>query len=284
MISQSHNSMHHDHPFHEQGHTLGVVSVTTNATGEVAASSSMDSVCRVWNLTTHETIALIAASTTESWSVAFSPNATPEGGLLLAVAGGTRGAIVLWHVNTSGDSEASATFHSELMLPEDQAKLKKERFVLSVAYSPDGQKVACGCMDGTVGVFEAATGSYLGGCAGHYKPVRSLAFLPDGRSLLTACDDMHVNLYDVANFSLVDSFSGHGSWVLSVAAHPNGNAFVSGGSDAKVKLFDVRSRSCVQTLSDHTDQVWSVSFNSDGTRLATASDDKSILCYSVGGE
>lgn len=149
--------------------------MTTNATGEVAASSSLDSVCRVWNLASHETMALIEASTTESWSVAFCPTEPPQGGLLLGVAGGTRGAIVLWHVNTSPDSEATATFHSEMMLPalpEDQLRLKKERFVLSIAYSPDGQKVACGCMDGTVGVFEASTGTFLGACEGHFKPVR----------------------------------------------------------------------------------------------------------------
>ncbi len=49
---------------------------------------------------------------------------------------------------------------------------------MSVAYSPDGKKLACGAMDGTVAVFDTATSSLLGTLEGHYKPVRSLTFLP----------------------------------------------------------------------------------------------------------
>lgn len=50
--------------------------------------------------------------------------------------------------------------------------------MLSVAYSPDGQRLACGAMDGTVAVFDTATGNVLGVLEGHYKPVRSLTFMP----------------------------------------------------------------------------------------------------------
>lgn len=63
---------------------------------------------------------------------------------------------------------------------QTEDKTKKDKFVLSVAYSSDGLKLACGCMDGTVAIFDVNTGSLLSTCAGHFKPVRSVAFTPGG--------------------------------------------------------------------------------------------------------
>mmetsp|Transcript_11145 Transcript_11145/g.19485 ORF Transcript_11145/g.19485 Transcript_11145/m.19485 type:complete len:317 (-) Transcript_11145:706-1656(-) len=260
-----------------QGHSLGVVSVVVNSTGEVAAASALDAITRVWNLNTHETVSLIEAAATETWSLAFNPTATD--GIHLATAAGTRSGVVIWSIKPDSDETAMLM---ELTLPqatEDRLRAK-ERFVLSVAYSPDGQRLACGAMDGTVAIFDVATGKHLNSLQGHFKPVRSLQFLPDSKTLLTACDDMHINLHDVENASLIDAFSGHESWVLSVSAHPSGTCFASGGSDAKVKLWDLGTRTCCHTASDHTDQVWSVAFNEDGSRLLSTGDDKKLVTYS----
>jgi WD repeat-containing protein 61 len=159
----------------------------------------------------------------------------------------------------------------------------KERFVLSVAYSPDAKLLAASGMDGAVALFDAETGALLHALKGHHRPVRSLAFTPDSRMLLTGSDDMHAHLYDCAQGGLVDAFSGHESWVLSVAAHPSGSCFATGSSDARVKLWDLSTRTCAQTIGDHKDQVWCVGFSGDagGTRLATASDDKHVAVYAV---
>lgn len=85
---------------------------------------------------------------------------------------------------------------------------QRDRFALSVAFSPDFTKLACGTMDGTVAVFDVVTQKLVSRLEGHYKAVRSLCFTPDSSMLLTACDDMHCNLYDVHHGSLIDSFSG----------------------------------------------------------------------------
>ena len=53
------------------------------------------------------------AATTETWALAFSPVQT-EGELLLAVAGGPRGAVVLWSIR---GEEETATFKAEMAMP-----------------------------------------------------------------------------------------------------------------------------------------------------------------------
>ena len=63
-------------------------------------------------------------------------------------------------------------------MEDDKDRHKRDRFVLSVAYSPDGLKLACGVMDGTVAVYDVTTSKQLGVLEGHHKPVRSLCFTP----------------------------------------------------------------------------------------------------------
>lgn len=250
--------------------TLGVVSVTADASGTYAASSSLDSSIRVWNVQDHTSKALIETPPSETWAVAFHP---AQDRLLIAAAGGRSYKVVLW------DAEARKA-QASLKLPSKGEDTKaKDAFALSVAVSPDGRRVACGAMDGSVAVFDLEANALLHTLEGHSKPVRGLTFTPDSRMLLTACDDMHAHLYDVEHAALVDAFSGHESWVLCVGVHPDGSAFASGSSDSKVKLWDLHTRTCAQTLAEHSDQVWGVAFRPDGSRLVSVSDDKSVALY-----
>lgn len=53
--------------------------------------------------------------------------------------------------------------------------------MLCCAFSPDKQLLAAGAMDGTVAVWNLASGGqllHMAGLKGHHKPVRSLAFTP----------------------------------------------------------------------------------------------------------
>ena len=64
-----------------------------------------------------------------------------------------------------------------LLLQADE-KQKREKFVLSVAFSPDGKRLACGVMDGTVVVFDVPSSKLMHTLTGHHKPVRDVCFTP----------------------------------------------------------------------------------------------------------
>lgn len=258
-----------DHLHTWSGHTLGVVSIDVEPRGEFAASSSLDSFIRIWNIQDHSTKAVLETAPSETWQVKLQQ---AEDRLLIAAAGGSSNKIVIYNVD-----EAKAV--QELKLPPVDDKRKKETFVLSLAYSPDGTRIACGCMDGIVVVFDVSTTKIAALLEGHFKPVRSIAFTPDGKQLITACDDMHSHTYDLTGGAVSAAYSGHASWVLSVTCHPDGTTFATGSSDSKVKLWDLRAQTCLQTVTDHSDQVWGVAFNEKGNRLASVSDDKSVAVY-----
>jgi WD40 repeat protein len=57
--------------------------------------------------------------------------------------------------------------------------------VWAVAYSPDGKSIASGNDDGTVKLWDPATGLERCTLVGHTGKVRTLAFSPDGSVLAT---------------------------------------------------------------------------------------------------
>ncbi|KAF1001654.1 WD repeat-containing protein VIP3 [Apium graveolens] len=261
------------------GHCLGVISVAAHPSGKIAASASIDSFIRVFDVQSNNTIATLEASPSQVWQLQFNPQGT-----VLAVAGGGSASVKLWNtaewklVGTLSIPRPEGVKHSE--------KSGTKKFVLSVAWSPDGRQLACGSMDGTISVFDVVRTKFLHHLEGHSMPVRSLVFSPvDPRVLISASDDGHVNMYDVEGKTLFVSMSGHSSWVLSVDVSPDGAAIATGSSDKTVRLWDPKMRAAVQSMTNHTDQVWGVMFRPPGgtgvrtVQLASVSDDKSISLY-----
>ncbi|KAI5674319.1 hypothetical protein M9H77_14683 [Catharanthus roseus] len=263
------------------GHCLGVVSVAAHPSGRIAASASIDSFIRVFDVSTNKTIATLEAPPSEVWQLKFSPDGTT-----LAAAGGGSASVKLWD---TAEWQLIATLsipRPEASKPSDKSSNKK--FVLSVAWSPNGRQIACGSMDGTISIFDVARAKFLYHLEGHCMPVRSLVYSPayqDQRVLFSASDDGYVHVYDADGKTLITSMSGHASWVLSVDVSHDGTALATGSSDKTVRLWDLKMRAATQILSNHSDQVWSVAFGPPGRidprtcLLASVSDDKSLAFY-----
>ncbi|KAJ5253778.1 WD40 repeat-like protein [Penicillium chrysogenum] len=151
--------------------------------------------------------------------------------------------------------------------------------VLSVAFSPDGQRIVSGSYDNTIKLWDAQTGSELRTLEGHSFSVFSVAFSPDGQSIVSGSYDNTIKLWDAQTGSELRTLEGSSNSVLSVAFSPDGQRIVSGSYDDTIKLWDAQTGSELRTLEGHANSVRSVAFSPDGQRIVSGSDDDTIKLW-----
>jgi hypothetical protein len=150
----------------------------------------------------------------------------------------------------------------------------------SLAWSSDGTRLASGGQDGTVNIWDPATGAVLLTLSGNGKAVRSVAWSPDGRRLAAGGEDGIVRILDVAAGQVTLTFRGHGSnGVCAVAWSPDGARLASGSWDHLVKVWDAGSGAEIFTLRGHENQVTALAWSADGARLASASGDRTVKVW-----
>jgi WD40 repeat protein len=160
--------------------------------------------------------------------------------------------------------------------------------VTAVACSRDGTLLAAGTSQGTVTVWDAASGARAATLTGS-GAVTALAFSRD-RSLATGRDDGAVAVWDVARRS-ERTLRGALGPVRTVAFSPDGTllAVTSDGSikpgsdrwtDGEVSIRDVRSDISVCRLDNRKGRAGPAAFSPDG-RLAAVGLDGSVLTFDV---
>jgi hypothetical protein len=89
------------------------------------------------------------------------------------------------------------------------ATLRHNGGVYSVAFSPDGKRLATGGGEGAVKLWDAATGQEIGALKGQSYRVSSVAFSPDGKLLATGRYGGAVMLWDAAAGQEMLPLKGH---------------------------------------------------------------------------
>ena len=151
--------------------------------------------------------------------------------------------------------------------------------VNSVAFSPDGTRLASASVDQTMKLWDVATGEEMLTIKGHTKSVYDLAFSPDGTRLASASADKTVKVWEAATGQEMSTLKGHKGGVLSVAFSPDGMRLASASFDRTVKVWDAVTGQEMLTLKGHSGDVHSVAFSPDGMRLATASRDQTVKVW-----
>jgi eukaryotic-like serine/threonine-protein kinase len=113
--------------------------------------------------------------------------------------------------------------------------------VYSVAFSPDGRRLASASSDRSVRVWNLDTGDCVSVVQGHTDEVLAVAFHPDGARLASAGRDRAVWLWDLATGQEVARLTGHTDYVFSLAFSRNGESLVSGSGDGTVRVWDTVS-------------------------------------------
>jgi WD40 repeat protein/serine/threonine protein kinase len=145
--------------------------------------------------------------------------------------------------------------------------------VNSVAFSPDGHRIATGSWDRTAKVWDAASGKELLTLKGHSGGIISVAFSPDGRRIVTGSEDQTAKVWDAASARELLTLKGHTKQIESVAFSPDGRRIVTGSWDQTARLWDAATGRELLALRGHTNEVSAVAFSPDGQRIVSGSFD-----------
>lgn len=145
-------------------------------------------------------------------------------GTLLAVAGGAPGVsgdlrLMAWKDGPQADAK-----------PTNLARLDDVFF--DVAFRPDGQQLAAAAADGSIRVFDVASGAERLKIEAHADWATAVCYSADGARVASASRDKTVKVVDAETGAVVAGYSEHNVPVRAVAFAADGKSVLSAGADS----------------------------------------------------
>ena len=291
-----------------EGHTGEVFSVAVHPKGQMVVSGSGDGTIRFWDVESGKQIRAI-----ENGDEVLSVDISMNGAMLAGV--GRFGALGLWQLPTgrllSDESWEVANWCPGVTFSPDgsilafcegsSVVLKNLRtkkslqwihdtstIVVTAAFSPDGNVLASGAMDGTVKLWNTRTGVPLANFVAHDAQMRDVEFSSNG--LLATCSsecDGTIKLWDASTGKHRTTIPEKGN-VFSVSFSPDGTLLATAGpgnQKNQIRIWDAATGQRLARLEDYsTISVRGVAFSPDGKLLVSGSGDKTVRIWEIDTE
>lgn len=231
-----------------------VVAMAFNQKGTLIAAGSDHGEIAIWDIRTGEHLNSLSTRFVirEIETIAFSPDETK---IVIGCKSYNRDKIlvILWDIKSGQYLETSA---------------KHEASVTSVAFSPDGRKVASGSYDNTITICDVETGSCLKTLKGHTQSARAVVFSPDGSQLISGSRDCSVRVWDLWSGKCIKTYNNDLGTVDSIALNQDCKLFAFFNGNA-IRILDMDSGKILKSYIFDSGEIYSAAFSPDGKLIVS---------------
>ncbi|KAF8553423.1 WD40 repeat-like protein [Imleria badia] len=152
--------------------------------------------------------------------------------------------------------------------------------VWSMAFSPDGKKLACTTHD-DIRVYDVHSGKIiLGPLQGHEDHVRCVLWSRDGSKLFSSSHDCTIRCWNSDTGEQIGHpWTGHTGHIRALSLSPDGSILASASFDQTVRFWDVASELPIGQHLRHDTEVCAVCFSPSGDFLASSGWNGSVYLW-----
>jgi WD40 repeat protein len=254
-----------------RGHKEWVYDCVVTPDGKYAITASWDCYLMVWDLIQKE-----PCDSGYHYKKMTSCAITPDGAKI--VSGAYDGSIELWVIERkSGIGELEDVFLRKVVfLSEPNAFKGHINAVGGCTVTPDNKYLISASWDGTLKIWDLATGCEIATLIGHNHRVVDCETTPDGKYLISASWDGTLKVWDLERIDEPRPEKGHQLWVNSCIVTPDGKKVISASSDGISKIWDIATGVELASLEGHRCVM-----TPDGKKVVTACTDGTLRIWDM---
>jgi len=154
-------------------------------------------------------------------------------------------------------------------------------WVRALEVEPGNEWFASGASDGTIKIWDLASGTLKLTLTGHISCIRGIQVSSRSPYLFSVSEDKTVKCWDLEYNKVVRHYHGHLSGVYACALHPTLDVLCSGGRDCAVRMWDIRTESQIHCLTSHKDTVCDIKCQAAEPQILSGSMDTTIKLWDI---